>query len=137
MMEYLLIGLGSNINPQPNLIAAISKIEQQITVLQRSSILINPACGDTFHFSFHNQILLASTDISLKELKRRFEEIEIELGREAKTPARKFTDRTIDIDILKHSSSLSDLCHTSFSENYNQEIMTRWSLHKKITSLSI
>jgi 2-amino-4-hydroxy-6-hydroxymethyldihydropteridine diphosphokinase len=136
-MKYLLIGLGSNINPQLNLVAALAKIEQHINVLQHSSILINPPCGDTFHFSFHNQILLASTDKSLKKLKQRFEEIEIELGREAKTPARKFTDRTIDIDILKHYSSVFDLCASSFSEKYNQEIMTRWSLLEKVSALSI
>lgn len=137
MMEYLLIGLGSNINPQRNLVAAITQIEQHLNVIERSNVLINPPCGSTFHFPFHNQILLASSEQCLATLKHRFEEIEMALGREAKTPARKFTDRTIDIDILQHSTSVSELCQSSFPEHYNQEIMTHWSLSEKILSLSI
>lgn len=128
MTEYLLIGLGSNIDPENNLLAAISSINDKIEILECSTVLINPPCGETFHFPFHNQILLAKSDLRPSELKGYFEDIEINLGREPKCPARKLNDRTIDIDILHHASSISQLLSIQLEEAYNKEIMSNWAL---------
>jgi 2-amino-4-hydroxy-6-hydroxymethyldihydropteridine diphosphokinase len=123
---YYLIGLGSNINPEANIKLAQQAISEQTQVVNLSSVLINPPCGKTFHFPFHNQLLVIYSAHSSKTLKSIFEAIEMQLGREEKCPERKFNDRTIDIDILYQNESLSQLIKFPLEESYNQEIMSNW-----------
>lgn len=127
-MFYYLISLGSNIQPDKHLIAAIKSLNAQVEVdvLSQSPVLVNPACGDSFHYEFHNQLLLLQSPVLQDSLKERLEKIELELGREAKTPARKFNDRTIDIDIIRQGNTINSLLETSLEENYNRKILSLW-----------
>lgn len=126
-MFYYLIGLGSNIQPQKHLIKAIQHLDTQVKILYQSPVLINPPCGDSFHYEFHNQLLLVESTHSKASLKNEFENIELKLGREKKTPARKFNDRSIDIDILTQSNNIQALFKMSLEDPYNQKILTLWT----------
>jgi len=126
MIDYYLIGLGSNLEPKSNLTSACKSITQAVEVLQSSQVLINPPCGRTFHYPFHNQLIIVRSDKSVSQLKLIFEAIEISQGREPKCPARKLKDRPIDIDILIRAKSLHDLLQQELEESYNQQIMKEW-----------
>ncbi|MGK0476191.1 MAG: 2-amino-4-hydroxy-6-hydroxymethyldihydropteridine diphosphokinase [Oleispira sp.] len=126
MMNYYLIGLGSNIQPERNISRACKEIAKYLDILNQSPVLINPPCGNTLNFTFHNQILLINSLKTASELKSLFEKIEIELGREPKCPERKFKDRTIDIDILTQTNTAQEALTTPLKETYNQKIMHDW-----------
>jgi 2-amino-4-hydroxy-6-hydroxymethyldihydropteridine diphosphokinase len=128
MMNYYLIGLGSNIQPERNISWAYKEISHYLDILNQSAVLINPPCGNTLNFTFHNQILLIHSLKTAAELKSLFETIEIELGREPKCPERKFKDRTIDIDILAQAETAEDALATPLKETYNQQILREWPL---------
>jgi len=125
-MNYFLIGLGSNIDPTENMPRARETLSTTGTVIDQSAELINPPCGSGFDGMFHNQLLILKSALPERELKAKFEQIEIDMGREPKTPQRKFNNRTIDIDILATESSV-DLClQTQLKDSYNQTIMSSW-----------
>lgn len=126
MMNYYLIGLGSNIQPERNITLACKEIAHHVEILDHSPVLINPPCGHTFQFTFHNQILLIQSLQTVTELKTVFETLEIDMGREAKCPQRKFNDRPIDIDILAQANSAQEALATVLKETYNQKIMHDW-----------
>lgn len=128
MMHYYLIGLGSNINPDTNIKLAQEAIAEHAQVMNSSSVLINPPCGKSFHYPFHNQLLVIYSARSSQSLKSIFETIEIQLGREKKCPERKFNDRPIDIDILHQNDNLLQLMKYPLEESYNQEIMSNWAI---------
>jgi 2-amino-4-hydroxy-6-hydroxymethyldihydropteridine diphosphokinase len=127
-MHYYLIGLGSNIQPEAHMPLACKAIAKHLKVVSYSPVLVNPPRGHTFNFPFHNQLLLIESPQPATELKALFEVIEMELGREPKSPERKFNDRPIDIDILHQDVDLTRLLSVSLEDPYNQEIMTQWPL---------
>jgi 2-amino-4-hydroxy-6-hydroxymethyldihydropteridine diphosphokinase len=136
-MDYYLIGLGSNLQPEKNMLAAqqvISALTPEIQVLEASQVLINPPCGNSFHHPFHNQLLIIHSGLNWQALKNKFEQIEVQLGREEKNPQRKFKDRTIDIDILHQASSLAELLKLPIAESYNQQILANWPKAKQLLS---
>lgn len=126
MMPYYLVGLGSNLEPELNITKANQAIALQVSILDHSPVLINPPCGTSFQFTFHNQILLIQSEHTAAHLKALFEHIEISMGREPKSPERRLKDRPIDIDILIAANSAEEVLSTSFSESYNQAIMRDW-----------
>ena len=131
-MNYFLIGLGSNINPDANIPAAKKALQSVGDLVAQSDVLINPPCGQGFDGLFHNQLLILASDFSETELKTRFESMEIALGREAKTPQRKFNNRTIDIDILANGDSIESCLMTELNDSYNQTIMASWQPEQRI-----
>jgi 2-amino-4-hydroxy-6-hydroxymethyldihydropteridine diphosphokinase len=91
-------------------------------------VLQNSACGAYFKSPFHNQLLLLKSSQGSKQLKKTFEQLEIQLGREEKSPERKYKDRTIDIDILSQACSPLDALAIPLPEPYNQRLMNEWQL---------
>lgn len=128
MMRYYLISLGSNIQPEDNMPLACEAITKHLNVISCSPVLINPPRGHTFNFPFHNQLLLIQSLQTASEIKALFEIIEMDMGREPKSPERKFNDRPIDIDILHQDHDLESLLSFSLEDPYNQEIMANWPL---------
>ena len=125
-MMYLLLSLGSNIQPLDNIPKAQQLIAKHVKLLHLSHILENPPCGASFQADFHNQLIIVSSDKKALELKNEFEQIELLLGREPKTLARKLKDRTIDIDILGHSNRLETCFQLPLKDSFNQRIMYEW-----------
>ena len=127
-MSYYLVSLGSNINAEVCLPKALRLINKNYDVITQSSALTNPACGDHLKSPFHNQLLLLKSDDTQQQLKAHFEQLEIQLGREKKSPARKFKDRTIDIDIVAQADTPQEVLATPLYESYNQQLMKDWPL---------
>ena len=128
-MSYYLVSLGSNVQAHIYLPKALILINKTYQSVAQSQVLVNPACGDYFNSPFHNQLLLLESDQTSEQIKAIFEQFEIQLGREAKSPQRKFKDRTIDIDILSQAETVEDALATPLKETYNQQIMRDWQLN--------
>lgn len=132
-MSYFLLGLGSNIEPENNLKKALELLQQQGDVISASPAVTTAAVGDTFHFPFMNQLVILHSEQQPNFLKIKLQNIERTLGREAKTPARKEKDRTIDIDILYRSDELNHCINAELEDSYNQQVQQLWREQNKVT----
>ena len=135
-MNIYLLGLGSNISPQHNLEQAIGRLNCVGEVLTTSPVLITAPVGDTFSGDFGNQLVILTTQLPPTMLKHQLLSIELDMGREPKSPARKTKDRTIDIDILQQlpSTSLSEphlpsnwaMVKWQIADSYYQDVLHFW-----------
>lgn len=132
-MSYFLLGLGSNIEPENNLKKTLELLQQQGDVISTSPAVTTAAVGDTFHFPFMNQLVILHTQQQPNFLKVKLQNIERKLGREAKNPARKEKDRTIDIDILYRSDELNHCINVELEDSYNQQVQQLWREQNKVT----
>ena len=102
-MNEMLINIGSNVDKEVNVPAAIARLRTQpgITVLGVSSVLETPAIGadgqPADQPNYHNVGLRAATTLDMLHVRRLLREIETELGR-VRGPD-KFAARPIDLDL--------------------------------------
>ncbi len=96
--DLILIGIGSNLDPEINIPKALQLLSAQVSVLQVASIWQTPAVGSEGPDYLNSAVLIESrlTQEQLKSLV--LTKIEKELGRVRST--NKNADRTIDLDIL-------------------------------------
>jgi 2-amino-4-hydroxy-6-hydroxymethyldihydropteridine diphosphokinase len=100
----VILSLGSNINPEVNMIRALDLLCQQTDVKRVSSTWESPAVGSDGP-DFLNAAVWIETSLSLADLKQGIlRPIEAQLGR-VRT-ADKNAPRTIDIDILTYEENL-------------------------------
>ena len=113
-LRTVYLGIGSNIAPLENLLKALERLAQAVTILAVSTAWQTPAVG-TPGPDFCNAAVSVRTALSREELKTRvIRPIETELGR-VRT-ADKNAPRTIDIDILVDERELiePDLWNDAF-----------------------
>ena len=97
-MNHVYILLGSNINPNDNIFAAINILDQRIGISAKSDIWQTKAYGANGP-DFYNIALLLITDLSLKVIKNSYlKNIEHELGRVREKDI--YAPRTIDLDVI-------------------------------------
>jgi 2-amino-4-hydroxy-6-hydroxymethyldihydropteridine diphosphokinase len=100
------LSLGSNINPETNLVAAIQRLREKVTIYAVSSIWETPAVGSPGP-NFLNATVWISTPLNAEELKQNIiAPLETEMGRVRSTD--KYAPRTIDIDILVFNDKIVD-----------------------------
>ena len=95
-MKYYL-SLGSNINPESNLELAISALNKILTETERSSIYKTQAEGFEGD-DFLNLIFSGVSSLAFEDLNKKLKDIEDSSGRDRN--AKKFSSRTLDIDIV-------------------------------------
>jgi len=97
MMSKAWLGLGSNVNAVANIQAGIEELEQQF-----SSVVLSPVYSSTSvgfdGDDFINLVARVETDLSPLELRDYLRDLEDRHGRKRDVP--KFSDRSLDIDIL-------------------------------------
>lgn len=96
-MAQIYISLGSNINPQHNVKAGIEALKKAINVTAISTIYESKSIGFLGN-NFLNLVIKAQTLLSVNDLIILFKTIEIANGRAIN--AKKFSSRTLDIDLL-------------------------------------
>ena len=105
-LSNAIIGLGSNIQPEKNILTAIKLLEELTDVKKISSLWLTPAVGSDGP-DFINSAVLIQTNLERKELKAKIlNKIEKILGRVRTLD--KFADRTIDLDILIFNDEVFD-----------------------------
>ena len=95
-MKYYL-SLGSNINPESNLVFAISALKKILTETECSSIYQTQAEGFEGD-DFLNLIFSGVSSLAFEDLNKKLKDIEDSSGRDRN--AKKFSSRTLDIDIV-------------------------------------
>ena len=103
MNESVFIGIGSNIEPEPHIRAALSGLAELGEIEGVSQFIRNPAIGREDQPDYVNGVIMISTPLSAKTLKTVMRALEAALGR--KRSADKFASRTIDLDVLLYGNA--------------------------------
>ena len=97
MPERAAIGLGSNIEPEQNLVRAAVALRDLGEVRSASNVYQNPAIGRADQPDYLNAAILLETELPPLELRQELRKIERELGRVRS--ADRYAARTIDLDL--------------------------------------
>ena len=99
-MARIYIGVGSNIERERYLRAGVQAMGQVFRQLRCSAVYESRAVGFDGD-DFYNLVVEADTDLPLEEVMGLLKGIELAHGRAA--DARKFSSRTLDLDLLSYS----------------------------------
>lgn len=117
-----LVGIGSNIRPLHHIGAALETIiHRHGTCTLSRAVWTTPHNIDSDR-SFVNLAVLMPLLMSADALKRQFNAIETELGRDRTDPLRKLADRPIDLDILC-DAVCEQTSITAYAPPYMQTVM--------------
>lgn len=96
-MSTAWLGLGSNLNADVNIRAAIAELRERFETIALSPSYTSAAVGFDGD-DFINLVARVETDMSPLELRQYLRDLEDRYGRKRDVP--KFSDRSLDIDIL-------------------------------------
>ena len=128
MPHEVVIGLGSNIDPEANLEQAVQELKSRFKVSKRSQWTRTKPIGIQDQPDFYNGALLMETELEQQSLKKELKRIEDLLGRDRSLP--KFGPRTIDLDILIWNKKVVD-------EDYYERDFLRKGVEEIIPDLKL
>ena len=128
MSHEVVIGLGSNIDPEANLEQAVQELKSRFKVSKRSQWTRTKPIGIQDQPDFYNGALLMETELEQQSLKKELKRIEDILGRDRSLP--KFGPRTIDLDILIWNKKVVD-------EDYYERDFLRKGVEEIIPDLEL
>ena len=128
MPNEVVIGLGSNIDPEANLEQAVQELKSRFKVSKRSQWTRTKPIGIQDQPDFYNGALLMETELEQQSLKKELKRIEDILGRDRSLP--KFGPRTIDLDILIWNKKVVD-------EDYYEREFLRKGVEEIIPDLKL
>ena len=128
MPHEVVIGLGSNIDPEANLELAVLELKSRFKVSKRSQWTRSKPIGIQDQPDFYNGALLMETELEQQSLKKELKRIEDILGRDRSLP--KFGPRTIDLDILIWNKKVVD-------EDYYERDFLRKGVEEIIPDLEL
>lgn len=104
-MAQIFISIGSNINKEHYIKAALAILPQHFDNVIYSSVFESESVGFEGN-NFYNLVATATTNLPLEEVCARLKQIERDHGR---TPAdKKFSPRTLDLDLLFFDEVICD-----------------------------
>ena len=106
MKNTVVVGLGSNVQPQKNIAEVRDMIAERFKVLATSKFVATKPIGMTQPGDFLNGAILIETELAQDDLRSVLKEMEKKLGRVS--TSEKYGPRTIDIDILTWNGSVID-----------------------------
>lgn len=105
-MATIYISIGSNIEPERYLTAALIDLECEFGALTLSSVFESEAVGFQGH-NFLNMVVAVQTHLSIEAVVAIFKQIEKEHGR--LPGVKKFSARTLDLDLLLYDDCVCQL----------------------------
>ena len=105
MTTKVYLGLGSNRNAEANIGAGVQALQEAFDEVRISPVYRSPAVGFE-GADFLNCAAVIETTMALGELKQWLVELEDHHGRDRSQP--KFSDRTLDIDILLYDDLIGE-----------------------------
>ena len=105
-MNRAVIGIGSNIEPERNVAAAVDRIAADHELLARSRFVMTKPVGPPGQAEFLNGAILIRTGLSRSELRAYLRRVEKDSGR-VRTSDR-YAPRPIDLDILVFNGRITD-----------------------------
>ena len=106
MKHECIIGIGSNIEPEQNMAAALFFLRQEQELVALSPLIRTSPIGITEQPGFLNGAAKVLTEMEMAEFKDYLKNIEERLKRDRSAP--KFGPRTIDLDIVKWDGEIID-----------------------------
>ena len=141
---YALLLLGSNIDPEQHIEAAIVQLRACTDLVSLSPVYQTPAVSAPGTADYHNQAVILRDPLSFEELRVQLKLIETALGRTRNTDFN--APRTIDIDILAGAddslemilewpidAALSTLHHAAIPSS---TIASKWRFPSSLVSVS-
>jgi len=101
-----IVGIGSNINPEPNIAAALYFLRQEQEFVSVSSLIKTSPIGIPDQPDFLNGAAKILTTMEIADFKSYLKNIEDRLKRDRKAP--KYGPRTIDLDIVIWDGEIID-----------------------------
>lgn len=105
-MNRVIVGLGSNIEPDKNIERAKKTLTRKYKVVAESSFRQTKSIGDIQQADFINGAILLETERDSEQLKVELTQIETELGRSQEHNHNE--PRTIDLDIILWNETIMD-----------------------------
>lgn len=105
-MNTCIIGIGSNIDAENNILKMLDILKKNVEVLKVSSFLKTKPIGIVNQPDFTNGAVKIKTSLNQEELIKLLKSIEDEMGRDRSAP--KFGPRTIDLDIVVWNDEIID-----------------------------
>lgn len=105
-MNRLVVGLGSNIEPEINIARAHRRLAEKFRILAVSPIVETLPVGNTQQPNFKNGAVLLETPLSRENVTKILKEIEKDLGR--KSGGDRYGPRPIDLDVVVWNDSVVD-----------------------------
>ncbi len=115
MIHECIIGMGSNIDAEQNITAALFFLRQEQELIAVSSLIKTSPIGILAQPDFLNGAAKISTAMDVSEFQRHLKSIEDRLNRDRSAP--KFGPRTIDLDIIIWDGEIID------KDYYNREFL--------------
>ena len=101
-----IIAIGSNIEPEQNIAAALFFLRQEQCLISISSLIKTSPIGIPDQPDFMNGAAKVNTEMEIAEFQIYLKSIEDRLKRDRTTP--KFGPRTIDLDIIRWDGEIID-----------------------------
>ena len=109
-MTLLVLSLGSNLEPKVNIPLAVESLRRKFGKLSLSKVYESEALGFRGD-NFLNLVASVECKVSLESVQNYLKLLEDRMGRDRNMP--RFSDRTIDIDILLYGDSAGEECGLS------------------------
>jgi len=106
MNHECIIGIGSNIDSDRNIAAALSYLRQDHRLISISSLILTSPVGIRDQPDFMNGAAKMLTTLEMSDFKNYLKNIEDRLKRDRTVP--KFGPRTIDLDIVSWDGKIID-----------------------------
>ena len=106
LMNRLIIGVGSNIDPVSHISGARAALARDHTLVAESHLVRTEPIGITDQASFTNGAFLVETALERPQMESYLKELEDQLGRDRSRP--RFGPRTIDLDIVAWNGRVVD-----------------------------
>ena len=104
-MPTVYLGIGSNIDPEKNLVHALEELEIRFGELEKSSVYRSKAFGFEGD-DFLNMVVALGSELTPIEIHTQLEEIQCAAGRDC--AARGYSSRALDIDLLLYDDLVMD-----------------------------
>ena len=124
-MNKVIIALGSNLNPQENILQVRQSLAQKFHILKESSFQKTSPIDHPLKNEFINGCIYLETDLDVISLRRELKQIEIEMGRNHSAGDTK--PHPIDLDIIIWNLKVvaeNDVIKHSFLKEFIQEIVS-------------
>jgi 2-amino-4-hydroxy-6-hydroxymethyldihydropteridine diphosphokinase len=119
---YYVISIGSNIQPEHHLAAAIGLLAQDFGSLYLYQRVYTQAELVESTNVFINSVLVLNSTMPATALKAELCRIEEQLGRDRSDPKRSVKDRSCDLDILSSLQQWSEDWKTELTESYLRQV---------------
>ena len=107
------LGIGSNIDREKNILGGLIELKSRYGELMVSPVYESKAFGFEGD-DFYNLVVGFKTEISVDEIKTQLKDIEYQFGRQANE--KRYSSRTLDIDLLLYGDLVSEKHHVPRSD---------------------